>query len=182
MFSLSIGVFCLASHGVISTPDTYFLFFPGPLIFFLLGHFICKSQWKFLGVALFLLMLNQSHLLYTDLSATGYNREIYLSLYSGVFLLLTLRNMKPRLIDNWLGAISYGCFLAHMLLQVIFTYYWKGNSVIMYNFWLIFLSICCGSLSYLLIEMPTIRYRRLIRNRNSLEAIEEKSALSPVRI
>jgi peptidoglycan/LPS O-acetylase OafA/YrhL len=173
---LCLGLFCLSSFGAISFPDTYFLFIPGPLIFFLLGHFICKSQWRYLAGTLLVLILNHSYLAYAGLWSSGYNKEIYLSLYSGVFLLLVLRNIKPHSFDNWLGAISYGCFLAHVLLQVIFSRYWWGNNTLIYNIVLIVVSVGCGTLSYLFIERPTINYRRQLRDKNSLkDSIENKT-------
>jgi len=173
VLSLSLGVFILASHGLILMPDTYFFVFPGPLIFFLLGHFIRKSDWKCLVVTVIVLTLNFSHLAYTQLAASGYINEIYLGLYSGVFLLLLLRNRKPRLIDNWLGAVSYGCFLSHMLLHIVLSHYWKASSPLLYNFVLIFLSVACGCLSFLLIEWPTIKYRSHLRNKNSFNGSME---------
>ena len=53
-----------------------------------------------------------------------------------------------------------------MLLQV-FSRYWRGHSSLMYNFALIAFSIGCGTFSYMFIEMPTIKYRRHLRNKNT---------------
>jgi peptidoglycan/LPS O-acetylase OafA/YrhL len=93
----------------------------------------------------------------------GFNKEIFLGLYFGAACIMLLRHLRPKKIDNWMGAVSYGCFLGHYPILVTLDHYGIfKESRIRFMFLLLFLSVLAGAVSYFLVELPTLKYRRRI--------------------
>jgi peptidoglycan/LPS O-acetylase OafA/YrhL len=153
---------------------------PGPLVFFFIGHFIYQRKWFYLVSTLAILVINHIHLIYSGhiaryagLEATGLNLDIYVGLYFGVIAILFLKNLKPNRIDNWLGSISYGCFLCHIPVYTLFAaairqgiIHPEGTALIHA---MILLSSCIlGLFSFYCIEKPLRKYRNVWRFNNKM--------------
>ncbi len=169
----SLCVFCLASHGILTIYGFTYWFLPGPLVFFLIGHFIYQRKWWYLTSTMMILFINHLHLIslgrisiYSGIEATGFNLEIYIGLYCGLIIILFLKNLRPNVIDNWLGSISYGCFLNHFLLISAMPFL-HIQTVFTFTCTLLILSCCLGTFSFYCIEKPMRKYcrqRRFIKN------------------
>lgn len=181
----SLCVFCLASHGILSIYQFSYWVLPGPLVFFLIGHFIYQRKWAYLTLTIIILFLNHLHLIYSGLisrysglEATGFNLDIYIGLYFGLIIILFLRSLKPNVIDNWLGSISYGCFLCHFPIYALFIVASKrglihlGDNQLMYPIIVLLLSCGLGVFSYHFIEKPLRKYR-FQRRFNKMDNIDK---------
>lgn len=167
---VSLVVFFLATQSSISIVAYSYNYLPGPLIFFIIGHFLYKKAWKWLVACVIPLLINQIILIYRGEMQTGFNLDIYVGLWVGLMSIYMLMHLKPNKIDHWLGNASYGCFLGHYSALIAFRHYhFFDDNQLMFSVSLLFVSILAGFISYYFIEHPTIRYRRMWRS-NKLNA------------
>jgi len=136
-------------------------YLPGPLVFFIIGHLIYRKYWGALALALLPLMANQFHLIYVGQEAAGFNRDLYVGLYGGLIAIFLLKEFSSNSVDYWMGAASYGCFLGHYSILIALRHYGIfENSKFAFACLLLATSIFVGLLSFLIVEKPTLNFRR----------------------
>jgi peptidoglycan/LPS O-acetylase OafA/YrhL len=163
---VSIIVFILATQSYISIVAYSYNFLPGPLIFFIIGHFLYKKQWTWLTMCVTFLLLNHVALVAREEMLTGFNLDIYVGFWVGLLLISFLMHKKPNKIDHFFGNASYGCFLGHYTILIVFRHYnIFDDDKVMFTIYLLVSSILAGFFSHYVIERPTIKYRRIWRSK-----------------
>jgi peptidoglycan/LPS O-acetylase OafA/YrhL len=164
---VSLVLFCLATQSEISIVAYSYNYLPGPLIFFIIGHFLYKKAWLGLAGSVVPLLVNQIILIQQGEMKSGFNLDIYIGLWVGLMTIYLLMHLKPNKIDHILGNASYGCFLGHYVMLIAFRHYHIfDNNLLMFSVSLLSISILAGFISHYLVEFPTIRYRHFWRNKN----------------
>lgn len=171
MAILSLTFFCLATNNIIPNCAFSYWVLPGPLIFFLIGHFICQKKWFPLVLTMLILCGNHVLLIISGFAdkaneaSTGFTLDIYNGLYLGVLAILILRNFSSNRIDDWLGSISYGMFLCHLPLMHALGHLTPRLMQVLESHisLLILTSSCFGAFSFYVIEKPIRKYGRKIQ-------------------
>ena len=103
--AISLAIF-IASALKFLTPNLYTYYAaPGPIIFYLIGSFLYKRDWRALVFFASALLLTLGSAL-----SVKFNLEIALGVAFGLPALWLLRRLKPTKWDDGLGSASYGCF------------------------------------------------------------------------
>jgi len=164
---ISVLVFCLATHSSMSIVAYSYNYLPGPFIFFVIGHLLYLRKWNYIFAAMMPLILNQIYLLHIGEMSAGFNLDIYVGFYFGFMVMFLLMNYESNKIDHFLGAASYGCFLGHLPLLILFKYFkiFEDN-LLMFSISLLFASILIGFISYYVVEKPMQKYKSVWRNKS----------------
>jgi peptidoglycan/LPS O-acetylase OafA/YrhL len=107
------------------------------------------------------------------LLAMRYNMEVTIGTVIGVGSVTLLRNFRFKVVDEFLGNLSYGVFLNHFLLIFI-----ADRFKINYWFLVPVGSLVLSAISYKLIEKPALNWRRGLRRNH--EAVPAKPAIEAV--
>jgi peptidoglycan/LPS O-acetylase OafA/YrhL len=135
---------------------------PGPMVFFIMGSFQRRKERAGLVVIAGLTLL----LCAIGLPAFA-NLEYIIATIIGIPLLIVAEQVRTTRIDTEMGRASYGCFLGHVLVLfpvMKFVFGIESYPTIASR---VIAAIGCafvGYLSFLLIERPTIGYRRRLRS------------------
>jgi peptidoglycan/LPS O-acetylase OafA/YrhL len=129
------------------------------MIFYLLGSFLYRGYWTSLGLCTAALI---AILIYG--LPQRFNLEFLGGIVIGLPIIIALMRFKSNRFDTSLGDASYGCFLNHGIAIWAFEHYLhitkfsfaQGSAVA---------AIACASgyASYLLVEKPTVPFRRRLR-------------------
>ena len=164
---LLIGLACLVIYDVtergVLTPALYTYYTsPGPLPLFLMGSFLFKKDWRILAI----LTLATVGILCFGLNQP-FNLELLIGIVLGLPLVAVLGRLRKRKWDAMLGDASYGCYLGHVTVNVALLHLLGRPLVGGFTPLLQIVSIALGCLtgyaSYLLVERPTLSFRRKFR-------------------
>ena len=169
---IAFVVFLLATLNKISIDYAYRLL-PGTLVFFVLGIAVHRRLWDVYWVITGFFLVDAAVLLIRGKFTFGLNASILFGAFAACVALPLLARLKRRRWDEELGNISYGCYLAHWLFVSALASY-RGQP------WAIAIAVAGGLLagwiSYILIEKPTIVWRRSFRARKAQRAYASASA------
>ncbi len=162
---VSIGVYCLATHGVIPRDPFTYRVLPGCLVFFLIGHFLHERQTGRLAALLTALSVNMLLLAWTGAATADYNLDLYIAAMGGSVAVGLLARQRPNRLDERLGALSYGCYLVHFLMIFIGERFglFADLNVLSTALAVTTLSVLAGYLSEAFVERPAQRLRRALR-------------------
>lgn len=164
-FALSVStvVLCAATWDLIPRLEFSYYSLPGVFIFFALGHCLEKEYlhliWPFLALAI----ANFLALVVFGEIKKGFNKELLIGLVIGLTVVRNAALIKPPAWDRFLGNATYGCFLGHYPVLVLFDSLGIfSQSRILFLISVSLVSIVIGAASYLIIEKPTVLLRRKI--------------------
>jgi peptidoglycan/LPS O-acetylase OafA/YrhL len=164
---LSFLIFLAAYFGLINTDYFGYRLLPGTLYIFLIGWSFYKNDLEcnyfryamiFLAVTLWIFAhINE------DLQRP-FNKEVLLGLLVGIFAISCLKNIRYSRLDEFLGNLSYGVFLNHIIVIWLIQKYYSFNDIGLYSTF-IFLSssLVFAFISYYLVEYPALKWRRSLR-------------------
>lgn len=161
--SLACGLACLAIFAATDAgalPPGLYTYYtsPGPLPAFVLGSFLYRRDWSALAAlgGPFLCVLAAT-------PAVPFNAEFLLGTLVGVPCVAGLARVRPRAWDSRLGDASYGCYLGHMTFNTCILHLAGAESFTPALRALAVLAGAAGGYAgYLLVERPTLGYRRRI--------------------
>jgi peptidoglycan/LPS O-acetylase OafA/YrhL len=161
--TLCLAIFLATALGALSSNTYTYYNAPAPMIFYLLGSFIYKRDWQsmsfFSAALLGILLLGLPQ---------RFNPEFISGLTLGIPLLVVLASYKSSRTDTALGNASYGCFLGHSVVFVV-TKHITGTQILPLSVKLFAIAVACviGYLSFLLVEKPTVPWRKRLRSSTS---------------
>ena len=188
---VSLIIFFLGSMWFFEmNPDTWsYRLIPGVLFVFLLGSYAFdgmkgeRGAWVKLGLiyaavlSFFVVMAGYSLMKGESLDAKwvlGKNYEVYFAIFFGVPLMLWLAGKKRQGWDEYLGNLSYGLFLSHMLPVWGLAKIRVGDTTLDQTGYfmplVIVISFILAAIGYHLIEKPVLAYRRNLRKRKLQQA------------
>ena len=157
---------------------------PGVLFIFLLGSYAFdgmkgeKSAWVKLGllyvavIGLFGVMAGYAVMkgeAFDTKWCLGKNYEVYIAIMVGVPLMIWLAKKKRQAWDEYLGNLSYGLFLSHMLPVWGLAKLRVGETTLDQTAWfmpaVIVIAFLLAALGYHLVEKPFLSIRRNFRKR-----------------
>jgi peptidoglycan/LPS O-acetylase OafA/YrhL len=173
---ISMVVFVLAFMGWINTDIFGYRLLCGNLFVFLVGasfYYGTRALNRFIlfvwlgSVTTFILVMSSD-----KLYQLHWNKEVNLGLLLGIPMVWVLHSKRFSSIDEFLGNMSYGIFLNHLLIipvmidkfgipvigHEVFTDYRWANFLI-----LMIVSNVLSFITYHIIELPALRWRRRIR-------------------
>lgn len=156
-------VWTLATQAVIH-PDYYgYRLLPGVLVFFLYGVALQRKDWLLAG-ALILFFAGSAAVLWIGGKFwLVFNASMLVGAAFACLALPILALFRRRSADEYLGAISYGAYLAHWpFVMALYAYSGQAWAVTM----TVASAVLCGWASYHFVEAPTVRYRRARRDRS----------------
>lgn len=160
---LSLIVWLIAAFGFVDTDAWGYRLLPGTLFIFLLGSYVfdCRiPSLKHPAIAVLALMTGCAALLYgTGKMVLPYNFEVLLGLLIGVPALFFLARCARNKWDDWLGNLSYGVYLCHLLVIWVFESFdaAHGASSIML---MTAASVTLAYFGYAAVEHPVMLWRR----------------------
>ena len=154
-----LGVF--AATALKFLPENIYTYYtsPAPMIFYLLGHFLYRKDWKSLGVVTAVL----TAVLLFGLPQR-FNLEFLLGVTIGLPVMMVLARFSVNKFDSALGNASYGCFLGHGIVFVTLAHY-LGTSEWSMSIRIAATILACliGWVVFYLVERPTVAFRRRIK-------------------
>ncbi len=167
---MSMAIFLLAYGGLVNTDAVGYRLLPGTFFMFLAGMTFADDRLparRFrLGVFIFALLLFAGLFLDPRLSALPFNREVLFGLMLGIPVIDAIRKIRSGPFDRACGALAYGVFLNHFLL--IWILQKVSGEQLLGASWLIVMmagSLMLAWVSYIFLERPLDRWRRLRRQR-----------------
>lgn len=167
---LSLFVAAVALTGYIDSDIFGYRLLPGVLWIFLLGSWLAKKEYIFVGINyLFAIIGYYLILSQRSLYVLNWNKEIYLAVIITVPIIALLAHFSSKhlkKIDSIFGHISYGIFLNHILLREVLKHYIPDyQSSMPFVILMIVFSTLLGCLTYIFIEKPFRKIQLCIRNR-----------------
>lgn len=164
--TLGAIVWTLSTQGVIN-PDYYsYRLLPGALVFFLVGVAIQRRDWLLYAVLVTYFLGNGVALLAADKVHLMFNLSYIVGAAVGCLATPILALCRRSRIDDLLGSASYGTYLAHWIFVTALQHHsgqpWAICTAIAG-------SVLCGCASFMLIEKPTLAYRRALRCRKAAQ-------------
>ena len=165
---ISTAVFLCAYLGVIKTNLHGYYLLDGTLFIFMIGSFIYTRRnlmervipWIFWGGAMVALLLTFRFPAFD----VDYNRSVLVGLLFAIPMLRLLSKFEFSRWDEFAGNISYGVFLNHVLINWVLPQSaeepWRSPSRLAI---VLASSLLLSTISYLLIERPSVMMRRAIR-------------------
>jgi peptidoglycan/LPS O-acetylase OafA/YrhL len=158
----------LATHGVLD-PDFYgYRLLPGTLVFFLVGAAVQRRDWYLFGMLGGFFALCAISLFHSDQLSLSLNLSLLVGAAVGCVAVPLLAQLRRRKLDDYLGHVSYGCFLAHWIFVTALKSHYG-------ELWAVTLAVCgsiaCGWISLTLIEMPAHQLRKVVVQRRRGQAI-----------
>jgi len=160
--SISLALILASNYEAIPANLYTYYAAPGPMALYILGSFIFKKDWVSVRLLSFTLVV-----LLSTSPSTGFNNAWLFGLAFCLPLVLFLSSREGGKWDRALGDASYGCFLGHLAVISLF-----GRIVghppqsFIEQATIVVVSCCLGYLSFLLVERPTIRFRRSLSDKN----------------
>lgn len=135
---------------------------PGPIVFFMLGHYLYRHNWKALSVSTGILAA-----IMVSGPMQHFNLDYLVGMALGLPSLLVLRRYRSTKLDAALGNASYGCFLSHTTF-IYAAMHFTGTEdpaalPAMIKVAVVILGSLAGYASYVLVERPTLKFRRRLR-------------------
>jgi hypothetical protein len=144
-------------------PPAVFTYYnsPGPMVFYIMGNFLRRREW--VG----LLTIAAATVILCAIGAPAMtNIEFIAATFIGVPLVMLAARVNPSKLDEALGNASYGCFVSHsLILFPVMNYLFAVESYATVAVRIIAAigCACVGYLTFLLVEQPTVAYRRRLR-------------------
>jgi peptidoglycan/LPS O-acetylase OafA/YrhL len=165
----SAVLFALAALDVVNQPVYGYFFLPGVLFVFLSGSLMYDyNNGKKQAGVLLLLIYAFTLALYVACSMMDklatYNKAVLLGLIVGIPLVFILSNLKRRGFDEWLGNVSYGAFLCHVLVIDAAANYGVFTAVDSLGIYLSCVFIL-GAIGHYLVERPVHAMRKRLQSR-----------------
>ncbi len=175
-FAASLLVWLVAAFGIIHTDAWGYRLLPGTLFMFLAGSYVYDQRqfslkhpvpWLLAFLLLYAVALQAFGRL-----GLPYNREVMAGLLAGSVALFGLARLTRNRWDDWLGNLSYGVFLSHVLVVRLFeaalgqprANAWPATVLVA----MLVVSTLLAWLGYVLVERPVLRWRRRYRLRSEL--------------
>lgn len=161
---ISCLIFITGYLGLIDFNLWSYRYLPGTLFIFLTGSSIARPD-KYpryftvivFGIALILLILVKNDMHYYNII-----KGTLAGILAGIPMLIMASRIKSSSFDTFLGNLSYGVFLNH----IIFLWLIEGYHITKYNYTIFIMLLASCALSYIsftLIEKPTIGLRKRLR-------------------
>ncbi len=164
----SLLIFLAAFSGRIDTDLFGYRLLPGTLFIFLAGVAHAengRAARMYRGLTLVLALGLLALALHDETwGRLTYNKEVLLGLSLGLLALAWLKLRPFSAIDEFLGNLSYGVFLNHMLI-IGWLQQYRGAQTFTATDVMLLLTVCMAAalLSFLLIERPALNWRRTLR-------------------
>ena len=133
-------------------------------MFFLVGVAIQRKDWPFYALLVVYFVANGIAMLVAGKIHLMFNFSYLVGVTVGCLIMPLLALCKRNRIDDLLGSASYRTYLAHWIFVTALRHYfgqpWAISTAIVG-------SVLCGYASFMLIEKPTLAYRRALRRRKA---------------
>ncbi len=153
----------LSTQGVINPDYFAYRLLPGTLVFFLVGVAVQRRDWWLFGALAGFFVASAVCLALQHKIGLQFNVHLLVGAAVGCLTIPLLAQFRRRRFDDLLGSVSYGTYLAHWIfvtaLKAHYGQTWAIATAVVG-------AIASGSITYGLIEAPTVRYRRALRLRN----------------
>jgi peptidoglycan/LPS O-acetylase OafA/YrhL len=167
IFVASIAFFLLPYFGILNGDIWGYRMLPGTLFMFLFGSFLSRRTNTQALVIAYAIICGLFAYVATHTSMQHpYTMDVLSGLVFGIPALWALSNIRPRMIDQIAGNISYGVFLNHFFLIWLFQSMGISDDSSWYLCLLIGTSVALSALSYYFVERPVVGLRHAIRNRS----------------
>lgn len=172
-FVLSLLIFTLACLEIVHTDHHGYRLLTGTLFMFLCGHFLYRKmtiKYQMILGATYLYIIALGFILYSLKKLyIPYTFEVITGFLLGFPAILALKkialNMNINKIDGWMGNLSYGVFLNHIIILQILQYFSFNVTTLSGIILLTALSVSLSWFSFYVIERPVIQWRHFIRNK-----------------
>jgi peptidoglycan/LPS O-acetylase OafA/YrhL len=160
----SLSVFTIAASGAVN-PDAFaYRLLPGCLFIFLIGALIQRGDREMLRLTIALFVSIVIGLVATKKLSVGFNKELILGATGAIVAVSVLTRRTSDKLDTWFGDLSYGVYLAHMILIVIVAHLgWFADDLFARCSMVIVGSLIVAVLAFLCIEKPAADYRKRLR-------------------
>lgn len=156
-----LGLFVATKYKMLPQATYTYYSSPGPLPLFLLGSFLYRRDWLLLSIltaaTLVTLWIGLGNL---------FNKELMIGVVCGLPAIALLSRLKTNSLDSALGNASYGCYLSHVMFFIVLKHV-LGEPMGTYSpvFRVTAIGLAClgGYLGYLLVEKPTVPFRRRLK-------------------
>jgi peptidoglycan/LPS O-acetylase OafA/YrhL len=142
-----------------------YIMFPGTAFMFLIGSFLYRGEKLWLWLVYIALCAGFAIVYATPSLQSGCRFEVLAGLVIGIPILRVLSTVRFGRFDALLGNLSYGVFLNHAVLILLFPAVGLAQSSALYLPTLLITSLALAWLSYEFIEKRVIAVRHRIRNR-----------------
>ncbi|MGC2781403.1 MAG: acyltransferase [Bradyrhizobium sp.] len=164
---IGAAVWAISTHGLIH-PDFYsYRLLPGTLVFFVVGVAVQRRDWPLFAALVLFFVLDAASLYLVGKLTFVWNASLLIGAALGCVTIPLLARLPRNRLDEQIGAGSYGCYLAHWIFVTALTAH-RGEP------WAIALgtigSAAAGWATYVIVEAPTVRFRRELRRRRLREA------------
>ena len=159
-------VWVLSTQGVIN-PDYYaYRLLPGTLVFFLVGVAIQRKDWLLYTMLVVYFVANGIAMVVFGKVHLMFNVHYLAGAALGCVVTPLLALFKRNRIDDLLASVSYGTYLAHWIFVTALKHHYGQPWAVCTA---IGGSVLCGYVSFVLIERPTLAYRRKLRDRRAVQ-------------
>jgi len=160
-----LTAFVAATQGVLDRDSFTYRIPPGPMLFFMIGHFLQRRRGGPVAAVLGALAVNAAVLAAKGELMEAYNLELHAAAFLGAAAVALLGQRRPGRLDEALGAASYGCYLVHF--AFIFIAEHLGITAALpfpaYVAGIAALSVLAGHATHVWVERPFAALRRALR-------------------
>lgn len=137
---------------------------PGCLFIFLIGALIQRGDRALLTLAITLLILIVVCLAATLRLSIGFNKELILGTLVALVAMSILTRSTGGKVDTWLGDLSYGVYLSHMIVLAIVAHLgWFADAFSARCGLVIIGSLIAAAVGFVCVEGPVADYGRHLR-------------------
>lgn len=160
-----LAAFVAATHGLLDRDSFAYRIPPGPMLFFMIGHFLQRRRAGPVLAALGVLAVNAAALAVLGELTEDYNLELHAAAFLGAAVIAPLGHRPPGPLDEALGAASYGCYLVHFAILFIAEDLGLGDALPFpaYVAGVAAASVLAGHAAHLWVERPFASLRRSLR-------------------
>lgn len=160
-----LTAFIAATHGLLDRDSFAYRIPPGPMLFFMIGHFLQRRRGGPVAAVLGALAVNALALAVKGELAVAYNAELHAAAFLGTVAVARLGRMRSGRLDEALGAASYGCYLVHFAVIFIADHLGIAGTLPFpaYVTGVAALSVLAGHATHVWVERPFAALRRALR-------------------